>query len=239
MHWRSFYMLWSTEEGKRQDEDNRHQNMQASKDIIAALAEVSKKSKTSKKSSKKSRCPVKSKFRTVTSKKSRCQMRLQMQHTKEEEEDTLRLIDEDRGDRTPSSSHSWMHEDVQDLDEATQSVSSFVDARRGCSTKVGNSLFGNKRNAIVSSFVDARRGCITRTALRVCDGTKGGTKGPRFLVGQKSAGPKARASPAGQKTRGLCQVRNSRCGIRNSIYFELRPFVTQRVSGCSILSNFN
>lgn len=96
-------------------------NMQASKDLIAALAELSKKSKTSKKSSKKSRCPVKSKIRTVTSKKSRCPVRLQMQHTKEEEEDILRLIDEDRGERTPSSSHSWMHEDVQDLDEATQS----------------------------------------------------------------------------------------------------------------------
>lgn len=122
MHWRRSYMLWSTEEDKRQDEENRHKhNMQASKDLIAALAELSKKSKTSKKSSKKSRCPVKSKIRTVTSKKSRCPIRLQMQHTKEEEEDILRLIDEDRGERTPSSSHSWMHEDVQDLDEATQS----------------------------------------------------------------------------------------------------------------------
>ena len=90
MHWRRSYMLWSTEEEKRQDEENRHtKNMQASKDRIAALAELSKKSKTSKKSSKKSRCPVKSKIRTVTSKKSRCPIRLQMQHTKEEEEDIL------------------------------------------------------------------------------------------------------------------------------------------------------
>ena len=98
-------------------------NMQASKDLIAALAELSKKCKTSKKSSKKSRCPVKSKIRKMYSEKSRCPIRLQMQHTKEEEEDILRLIDEDRGERTPSSSHSWMHEDVQDLDEATQSSS--------------------------------------------------------------------------------------------------------------------
>ena len=85
-------MLWSTEEDKRQDEDNRHQNMQASEDLIAALAEVSKKSKTSKKSSKKSRCPVKSKIRTVTSKKSRFPIRLQIQRTKEDEED-LSAID--------------------------------------------------------------------------------------------------------------------------------------------------
>jgi hypothetical protein len=44
-----------------------------------------------------------------------------MKNTKDEEEYLLRSIDEDRGECTPSSSHSWMHEDVQDLDEATQS----------------------------------------------------------------------------------------------------------------------